>query len=102
MTNSNKDSDLYLTYLHHGRNMSLPVYLVNHMEEALHLLANSATPRKPMTLRKHFGKDVWEAISDGKPSLAGICVVYLVANRRVPFEAMGIDPDTKHQMYALI
>ena len=102
MTNSNKDSDLYLTYLHHGRNMSLPVYLVNHMEEALLALANSATRGKSMTLRKHFGKEVWEAISDGKPSLAGICVVYLVANRRVPFEAMGIDPDTKHQMYALI
>ena len=102
MTNPNRDSDLFLTYLHQGRNMSLPVYFVNHMEEALLVLANSATRGKSMTLRKHFGKEVWEAISDGQPSLAGICVVYLVANRRVPFEAMGIDPDTKHQMYARI
>ncbi len=102
MTNPNRDSDLFLTYLHQGRNMSLPVYFVNHMEEALLVLANSATRGKSMTLRKHFGKEVWVAISDGQPSLAGICVAYLVANRRAPFKAMGIDPESKHQMYALI
>ena len=102
MAKPNQDADLYLPFLHHGKQLRLPVYLVNHMEEAILALAQSAICGQPLTLRKHFGNEVWEAISDDQPSLAGICVVYLVANRRVPFKAMGIDPESKHQMYERI
>lgn len=97
-----QSSDLYLTHLHRGRNMSLPVYLVNHMEEALLLLAQSASPGEPLTLRQHFGKEDWKAISDSQPVLAGYCTAYLVAKHQVPFEAMGIHSSSKAQMYALI
>jgi len=97
-----QSSDMHLSFLHNGRSLSLPVYLVNHMEEALLALAKSAISGKALTLRKHFGNEVWEAISDDQPSLAGICVAYLVTNRRVPFVARGIDPESKHQLYASI
>ncbi len=102
MKNQLQSSGTYLNFIHQGRARNLPVYLVDHMEQALLSLAQSAIPGKALSLRNHFGKEVWESISDEQPSLAGICVVYLVANRRVPFEARGIDPRSKHQLYALI
>lgn len=102
MTNPNHDSDLYLTYLHHDKLIRLPVYLVKHMEEALLVLAQWASPGVPLTLRQHFGKEDWKAISDGQPVLAGYCTAYLVAKHQVPFEAMGIHSSSKAQMYALI
>lgn len=97
-----QSSDMHVNFLHHGRSLSLPVYLLNHMEAALLALAQSAISGKALTLRKHFGKEIWEAISDDQPSLAGICVAYLVSNRRVPFVSKGIDPESKHQLYASI
>lgn len=102
MTNANQDSDLYLTYLHNGSVRHLPLELLKIIEANAIALAQSATPGQARTLKQHFGPKVWEAITYGKPVLAGYCMAYLVANKRVPFRAMGLDPNSKAQTYALI
>lgn len=102
MTKQEQPPDMFVNYVHNDRVRRLPVDFVNHIEEAVLVLAQSAIRGQAKTLKQHFGTEVWKAISDGQPVLAGYCMAYLVAKHLVPFKAMGIDPGSKAQMYALI
>ena len=99
MTVTNETS---LKFLLNGRTYQLPGEFVNRLEAAMQKLSATAVKGHAETLRKHFGDDAWDALAGKDPRLAGRCISYLVSQHRIPFEAVGIDPKSKAQMYALI
>ena len=94
--------EIFLVYLVNNKTRRLPLRLLQQIEHAVLILAESATRGQARTLKEHFGSEEWKNIANDQPVLAGCCMAYLVANRRVPFRAMGIHPNSKAQMYALI
>lgn len=94
--------EVFLVYLDNNKTRRLPITLLQRIEDAVLILAESATRGQARTLKEHFGSEEWKNIANDQPVLAGCCMAYLVANRRVPFRAMGIHPNSKAQMYALI
>jgi hypothetical protein len=85
-----------------GRTYMLPIGIARQFEEAIYDLCDEATPGEAKTLRQHFGREAWDEIAAGNAKTLGKYMGYLVALGRVPFRAMGIDPNTKAQRYALI
>lgn len=94
--------EAFLVYLDNNKTRRLPMNLLQRIEYAVLILAESAPRDQALTLKEHFGSKTWKDISNGQPVLAGYCMAYLVANRRVPFRAMGIHPSSKAMLYALI
>lgn len=95
-------NDTSLIFLRNGRTYLLPAELVNRLEAAMQKLSTTAVKGNAETLRNHFGDDAWDALAGKDPSLAGRCISYLVSQHRIPFEAVGIDRNSKAQMYARI
>ncbi len=95
-------NDTSLIFQRNGRTYLLPAEFVNRLEAAMQKLSATAVKGHAETLRKHFGDDAWDALAGKDPSLAGRCISYLVSQHRIPFEAVGIDPNSKAQMYARI
>lgn len=85
-----------------GRAYTLPIVIARQFENAISDLCDEATPCEAKTLRQHFGSEAWDEIAAGNAKTLGKYMGYLVAFGRVPFRAMGIDPSSKAQMYALI
>ncbi len=96
-----QEPEVFLVHQHNASFHYLPERLLRAIEMAVHELATSADRGHALTLKQHFGSKKWKKIADGQPVLAGLCMAYLVANQRVPFKAVGIDPSSKAQMYAL-
>ena len=94
--------EVFLVYLHNNKTRRLPMRLLQRIEHSVLILAASTTHGQARTLKEHFGSKAWKDISNDQPVLAGYCMAYLVANRRVPFRAMGIHPSSKAMLYALI
>ena len=98
----NQSVTVYLVYEHLGAYYCVPKSLVTKVKQSVLDLADSAPKGKPLTLKQHFGTKSWNGINGGHPVLAGYAMAHLVAKHLVPFKAMGIDPNSKAQMYALI